>query len=429
MFKLLLDAFFYSLMVGAGETYFAAYSLSLGHTELQAGALITLPIVFGGIAQLFSPFLIRKIGSYKPIVLAGVFGQIICLASLLVLDPWLKSQYVLLFSVVSVYWIMAMGITPAWSSWVSKLLKPEEIRHFFSLRNSFAGIGTLVGLIVSGVLLQNKLSFLSLSTFEFIFLTCFIARGLSFICLAVHPKVEFVKPTKMSFSFAPLGTEEKDHFLHQFFIFSSIFKIGVFFSASFFTPYMLVHLKFSYLEYTSILVSSFIGRIFIGYVLRKRLANFDVNLLYLISAVCICLVPIMWPIFGNVTMIMILELLTGIMWGVFEICFLVTVFEEIPTEKQSVYMTRYNFWHTLSIGIGAILGIICFYNFKEYANIYFIIFGISTVLRGLSIFTFPRKHIKTDISIFADYFRTLGLRPGVGMITRPMWLLLKYLKK
>jgi hypothetical protein len=61
MYKLLLDVFFYSLMVGAGETYFAAYSLSLGHSELQAGALITLPIVFGGIAQLLSPYLIKAV--------------------------------------------------------------------------------------------------------------------------------------------------------------------------------------------------------------------------------------------------------------------------------------------------------------------------------------------------------------------------------
>lgn len=429
MYKLLLDVFFYSLMVGAGETYFAAYSLSLGHSELQAGALITLPIVFGGIAQLLSPYLIKIVGSYKPIVLVGVLGQITCLAFLLILGPWFKSHYILLFTVVAIYWIMAMGITPAWSSWVSKLVEPENIRHFFSLRNSFGGIGTLVGLIISGVMLQYKVIFLNISTFQFIFIICFIARFLSLICLAIHPKVEFVKPSKMSFSFAPLGMEEKDQFLHQFFIFSSVFKIGVFFSASFFTPYMLVHLNFSYIEYTSILVSSFVGRILIGYFLRKRLSNFDINLLYLIAAICICLVPVLWLLFESVLAIVILELMTGMMWGIFEICFLVTVFEEIPTDKQSVYMTRYNLWHTLSIGIGAILGIICFYNFKEYANIYFLIFIVSTFLRGLSIFTFPRKHIKTDLKLLSNSFRSLGIRPGVGLIARPMWQLLKNLKK
>lgn len=428
MFKLLLDAFFYSLMVGAGETYFAAFSLKLGHSELQAGALITLPIVFGGIAQLCSPYLISRIGSYKPIVLSGVFGQIFCMAILLTLGSWFKNHYVYLFSLVSIYWVMAMGITPAWSSWVSKLLKQDEIRHFFSLRNSFVGIGTLIGLIISGVMLQNKMSILSLSTFEFIFIICLIARTLSFICLATHPKVEFVEPKKMNFSFKPLGSEKKDHFLHQFFIFSSVFKIGVFFSASFFTPYMLVYLKFSYLEYTAILVCAFIGRIFVGYFLRKRLRNFDINLMYLISAAGICIIPVLWPIFGNVVSIMILETATGVMWGIFEICFLVTVFEEIPTENQSVYMTRYNLWHTISIGIGAVLGITCFYHFKEYANIYFIIFATSTLLRALSIFAFPRKHIKTDIKVFSDYFRSLGLRPGVGVVARPMWQFLKNLK-
>lgn len=429
MSKLLIDALFYSLMVGAGETYFAAFSLSLGHSELQAGALISLPIVLGGIAQLLGPYIITKVGSYKPIVLGGVFGQILCLIFLLLFGPVLQENYYLLFAIVSVYWIMAMGITPAWNSWVSKLIKPNEIRHFFALRNTFMGIGTLVGLIISGIMLQYKLVFFSLSTFQFIFIICFTVRALSFYCLALHPKVKFVVPQKMNFSFSPLGTEKTDHFLHQFFIFSSVFKIGVFFSASFFTPYMLIHLKFSYLEYTAILVSSFLGRILVGYFLRKRLANFDINLLYLIAAVCISIVPVLWPILGNASLIIILELLTGAMWGIFEICFLITIFEEIPTEKQSVYMTRYNFWHTLSIGVGAILGLTCFYYFKDYANIYFLIFGVSTIMRALSIFAFPRKHIKTEIRVFNDFFRALGVRPGLGMIARPMWQFFKSFRK
>ena len=416
-------------MVGAGESYFAAYSLSLGHSELQAGSLITLPIVFGGFAQLISPYIIRKIGAYKPIVLAGVLGQILCLGFLFLSTTLMKSYYGLLFLVVTVYWIMAMGIMPAWNSWISKLLKIEQIRHFFSLRNSFVGIGTLVGLMISGLMLQNKSSFLNISTFQIIFVICFFARSLSMLFLAQHPRVEFVPPVPTNLSFSPLGEEEKDKFLHQFFIFSSVFKIGVYFAASFFTPYMLVYLKFSYLEYMAILVSSFIGRIFIGYFLRKRLARFDINLIYLLSAMGITIIPILWPILGNVEMIFILELITGMLWGVFEICFLVTVFEEIPTEKQSVYMTRYNLWHTISIGIGALLGIVCFYFFKAHAHIYFIIFGISTVLRGISIATFPRRHLTSKLSSFSDFFRSFGVRPGMGSITRPMWQFLKNLKK
>lgn len=429
MSKLLLDAFFYSLMVGAGETYFAAYSLSLGHSELQAGALLTLPIVFGGMAQLLSPFILSRVKSYKPIVLSGVFGQILCLCILIFFEKWNNKHYSFLFIIVTIYWIMAMGITPAWNSWISKLIKPEEVRHFFSLRNSYIGIGTLFGLFIAGLSLQYKIHIFSLSTFQLIFLICFLARSLSFIFLAWHPRVQFVQPSKMNFSLKALGQNEKEKFLHQFFIFSSIFKIGVFFSAAFFTPYMLMQLKFSYLEYTIILIASFIGRVFIGYYLKKRLAKFDINLLYLISACGISLIPILWPIFGNVLMIFFLELFTGIMWGTFDICFFITVFEEIPTEKQSVYMTRFNFWHTLAMGVGSLLGIICFFQFKNYSHIYFIVFGISTLLRALAIFTFPRRHIKTELSVFSDFFRSLAIRPGIGIITRPMWQLLKFFKK
>lgn len=416
-------------MVGAGESYFAAYSLSLGHSELEAGGLITLPIVFGGIAQLISPFLMGKVGAYKPIVMAGVVGQLLSLAVLIFASSVFKANYLLLFFLVTFYWIMAMGVVPAWNSWISRLLDADQIRNFFSLRNSFLGIGTLIGLTFSGLMLQNKASFFSLATFEVIFGLCIIARTISLLLLQVHPRVEFVRPEKMNFKFAPLGTTDKDKFLHQFFIFSSIFKIGVFFSASFFTPYMLVQLNFSYLDYTAILVASFLGRIFIGYYLRRKLNRFDVNLLYFISAAGISLIPVLWILLSKIYLIFSLELFTGMLWGIFEICFLVTVFEEIPTEKQSVYMTRYNFWHTLSIGIGAVLGIIFFYFLKELQNIYFIIFFISTMLRGISLFFFPRKLITTKKTFFADLFRVIAVRPNMGMIGRPMWQILRRFKK
>src|SRR5262245_35903246 len=59
------DAIGYSLMVGMGETYFAAFALALGTGQTFAGLLSTLPQLAGATFQLATPWAVRRLGSYR----------------------------------------------------------------------------------------------------------------------------------------------------------------------------------------------------------------------------------------------------------------------------------------------------------------------------------------------------------------------------
>src|SRR5262245_20224751 len=69
------DAAAYSVMVGIGETYFAAFALALGTGETIAGLVATLPMLAGASLQLATPFFLSRTRSYKRWVVTCVSLQ------------------------------------------------------------------------------------------------------------------------------------------------------------------------------------------------------------------------------------------------------------------------------------------------------------------------------------------------------------------
>lgn len=413
-------------MVGAGEAFFAAYTLDLGFSELQAAIIVTIPLVIGGIIQMFAPKGINKLASFERWTLTGVFLQSLLFLLFILFDYQMKNSYALLFFIVVLYWSLALGASPSWNSWMAGLLAPDQIRRFFSNRNIIMAIGTLVGLCLSGLTLEfMHETYLGLRSFDWIFLACFVFRFLSFVSLYKHERVSF-QPIESTLNFRLNGESE---FIRKFIFFSSVFKMGVFFSASFFAPYMLKKLGFSYLQFMLILSSAYGGRVILGQLVKKYLKNHDINLVYLFSAIGIAFIPIVWTFFKDFMWIFYLEIFTGLLWGAFEVSFLVICFEEIPANKQAKIMTWYNLLHTSCIALGSILGLLCFYKLGNHIESYYLIFVTSGILRLSSICFFPRKKVVNGTVVVADFTRSLAVRPNMGSITRPVWQVYKKAKE
>ena len=78
----------WSVMVGIGETYLAAFALAIGAPEAGAGLVSSLPLLAGGVLQLLTPFGVRRLGSRRRWVVwcagvqAGTFLPLILFAVL-----------------------------------------------------------------------------------------------------------------------------------------------------------------------------------------------------------------------------------------------------------------------------------------------------------------------------------------------------------
>jgi hypothetical protein len=62
------DGFSFSVMVGIAESYLPAFVLARGLGDLTAAMVATVPVLLGSILQLFAPFLLQKLGSYRRFV-------------------------------------------------------------------------------------------------------------------------------------------------------------------------------------------------------------------------------------------------------------------------------------------------------------------------------------------------------------------------
>lgn len=420
MFKFYLDAILYSLMVGIGETYFVAYSLDLGHSEMHSGLLATMPMVIGGIFQLFAPTFINLFKSYKGWTIFGAVMQALTFLPLFFDIPLLKENYYFLFFVVSLYWSFNLGIGPSWNAWISQLIPKDNLNEFFTKRNFFISFGSLFGLFAGGILLQyGKDFFGGIKIFQILFFLSFIFRSISSYILIRHPNSTFIKGSLKPFTKDYFSFPNEYAFLKKVTIFIIIFKFGVFFSAGFFSPYMLSSLKLSYIQYMLIMGAAFFGRMVFNLAIKNHMQKFSLTKLLFVSSVGICIIPAVWTFYADFAFLFVLEIFTGMLWGGFELAFVLISFREAPTNFQSFYVSYFSFFHVIIGSVGVMLGAYVFQTFQSSENIYYVIFLISALLRVSALIFFPGfKEIKFTGKVRL-YYRLWAIRPNVGWIQRP----------
>lgn len=414
------DAFFYSLMVGLGESYFGAFAVAVGYSELVAGLASTLPLIGGGLLQLFTPHGVKWLGSYRRWVVAGAILQglsfipfAIC-AYLGAMPVWF------FFFVGTLYWSFFMGTVPAWNAWLHSLV-PHRVRtRFFSRRNFLSHTATLMALIISGIALEfGRKEGHALKVFALLFLLSASLRLISsyFLWRQTEEK-ESVEQLKI----VPLKNVLAN-FLHdrygKILFFVLFFKMAVYFSAPFFTPYMLKDLKMSYWVYMMILAASLIGKMFVMQMISRFSKRLNSERLLLLASWGIVLIPIFWTFSPSSFYLIPLEVCSGMLWGCFDLGLFLTIFNHIPEEEQTSVLTSFNFLHMIAIILGTSLGAMTFYYLGQEEYRFYMIFALSGVLRLFCLPLFPgvwektkeRKSVQLLIKPFA-------LRPGVGSLAK-----------
>ena len=149
------DGVSYSVMTGAGETYFAAFALFFKATTAQIGLLASLPSLIATLAQLFAVWLSRQACSRKKIIIVGASLQALVWLPLIVL-PVLFPDYAVVIIIFCIIGYHAAGsvIIPYWSSLMGDLVPENRRGRYFALRNRYTSISALISLIVAGIVLD-----------------------------------------------------------------------------------------------------------------------------------------------------------------------------------------------------------------------------------------------------------------------------------
>ncbi|MGZ3768659.1 MAG: MFS transporter [Bdellovibrio sp.] len=380
----LIEAFLCSLMVGAGETYLPAYSLSIGMGEIFAGILATMPIVSGAFLQLITPRGLQRVQSHKHWVVASSLLQAFTFIPLIYYSATRAPNFWMLFGILTLYWGSGFSSGLGWNYWMGRLVHVNEGPRFFSKRARVSQIGTLVGLIGGGVALHNKVE---IGPFSSVFTILFIIAGSSrlfssFVLSSQYFDPQWTKEPKLGFrdSWKVFWANKPKR---QFFFFLAPFQAAIFISSPFVTPYFLAQVKLDYGSYMGAIGLLFVGKILALTLIDKFRGQASGFSLLLFGAGAIVPLPALWIISKHTYFIFGLQFLNGLAWAFVEVGLSLIFFADIKQEEKVPVLTVYNLLNSLAIILGTIVGAKILFFFGQTIGSYSAVFLLGSLARGL----------------------------------------------
>jgi predicted MFS family arabinose efflux permease len=377
----LWDAFFFSLMVGIGETYLPAYALSAGMSEWAAGMFATVPLIAGAVMQLLTPWWLVRVGSIKKWVVGSALLQAMSFVPLVYFCMSPTENVFWIFFFASLYWGAGFASGPTWNFWMGQLVPPEKVPVFFSHRHRIIQIGILLGLVGGGLMLHYKVTMGPfVSVFGILFLVASVSRVLSSTMLAMKRQVsrDPGKPQLLEiFSFW------RQPAYRSFFSFLFLFYITIFVSSPFVTPFFLEKLEMNYEQYMLSLASLFLAKIAVLPVAAKLLQRWGVKKVFFIGAIGIAPLPALWALKQDLWFVMALQAVSGVFWGLFEVSLSVTFFNQIKPHQKILTLTAYNLFNAMAVILGSLLGGQILKSAEASLASYYFIFAFGSSLRTL----------------------------------------------
>ncbi len=448
----LVDGASYGVMVGLGETYFVAFALAVGLGEVSAGLVGSVPLLFGGVAQLVSPAAVRWFGfeqrwvvfcgclqaaSLIPIGVAAMFGTI-------------SLTWLIVFA--SIYWASGLATGPAWNTWIERIVPTRLRTIYFARRTKWAQATTLAGLVGGGLLLQWAQQGNWVTTgFAFLFFGASLFRFVSVVMLTLHRTNRDVSNQQVqNIAYQPQAnaalarTEEQTSSTlatnkpigtkvpvvktpPSTLGISAIQLLGylvfvqgmVQLSGPYFSPYMLEKLSMSYQDFVTLLALAFVSKIIALSYWGNFGRRYGAKRLLWIGGIGIVPIASFWIVSSNFWWIACIQIISGTVWAAYELGFFLLIFDAVPASRRTKMLTLYNFANCTSWCIGAAIGgsILAYFGASEKA--YWILFGISSVGRfmalGLLIGVQPGRRLLSRVRV-----RVLSVRPNGATLDTPV---------
>lgn len=417
------DGVAWSVMVGLGESYLAAFALACGHGESAAGMISAAPMLAGAALQLAAPALAPRFGSLKRwVVLCAALQAAVFVP--LALGAWLGGLGLLaLFALASAYWAFGLGTGPAWNSWVGGLVPAILKAPFFASRTRASQVGTFAGLASAGVLLRWGDDWLPasrpLGAFALIFALAGAARLASVWCLGRH-RVGVPIPA----GFRTLGFGEfarriaaggEGRLVRYVLAVQLVAQIA----GPYYTPFMLEEEGFDYFRYMSLLAVALLGRVLalplVGRLAKRR----GVHVTLRIGGVGIVFATLLWAFSQNYAYLMVAQLAAGAVWACYELSVFLLFLDTIPAHERTSTLTWYNFLHAGATMGGALIGGWLLQTLGHDHRAYVTLFVVSSALRGGTLAMLWRLG-KVHAQVVPLATRPLAVRPALGALERPV---------
>ncbi|MCB9849958.1 MAG: MFS transporter [Phycisphaerales bacterium] len=413
------DGAAFSVMVGIGEAYLPAFVLAVGLGEVFAGLTAAVPMLAGASLQLVSPRLIQFAGTHRRWVILCAFAQAACFVPLALAAARGGIPAWAVFLIATFYWAAGMATGPAWNTWMSRAI-PRTLRAgFFSKRSLLAQVAVLGGLLTGGGILQWATNQdRRLSGFAILFVVACLARFISacFLKRQREPRSPIANEQRVSLIAFVRRLHKRESRLIAYML---ALTVTTHLAAPYFTPYMLGELKLPYATYMMLLGTAFLAKAATMPAAGAFARRFGPKALLWIGGVGVIPLAVLWGVSPSPTYLVVLQVISGVMWGTYEFATFLLLFEMIRDEQRTSILTSYNVLNASAIATGALLGgfLLRLTGVNHYA--YTVIFIISSVGRLLTIPLLLRVADMPRVPGWM-WFRTLAVRPSAGAFERPI---------
>lgn len=416
--------------VGLGDNYISAYAVALGASPAHIGLLTSIPNLIAPLAQLATSKSMEKNTRKQIFSKAILIQSLLWLPIILVSFLFLKNityAPILLVIFYTVYALFGNFAAPAWVSWMGDLIDPKEAGKFLGLRNKIGGITGLVSMIIGGIILDffkhqaeitTKIYFAFIG-FGIIFFLAMAFRLLSrhFVLKQHEPHFRFEKDHYFSF-FQFIKKIPKSNY-GKFSLYVALIVLATNIAGPYYTIYLLRDLKFSYIQFMLISVSSAIATfVFISKWGKFADKHGNVQMLK-ITSLLIPIICFLWPITAFLPVqyifpfLLVINFISGYAWAGFNMAAGNFVFEAATPQRRGLCSAYSSIMNGLGVVVGATIGSILVTHVNvSFINVILFVSLISGVAR-YSVFFFMQKSIKEIREVKKAHWRMIPLASDI----------------
>jgi MFS family permease len=354
----LRDGLCQAVTQGAGEQYLSAFALLLQTSPFQLSILSALPQLIGTCAQLLSVKVLRWFPDRKTLILRGTIGQAVVWLPIVLL-PWLLPQWGpwLVIAGAASYFACSHFTTPAWNSFITDLLGPNERGVYFAQRARIMAVVSLLALFLGGSLLSFWQQYEAAHIgFLILFLVAGGARLVSARHLGRVQDSHHRAQIRSQGGFRRFLRERATTDLRWFMLFSGLMHAAVLIAGPFFVIYILRDLQLSYWEYGGWLAASILGQ----FLTLNRWGHFGDRFgnkaLLTATAFMVPFLPMGYLFSTNWAFLMALSFLGGVTWAGLSLGLQNYVFDTVRPEDRAKAVALSNTVNALGWSIGALTG-------------------------------------------------------------------------
>jgi len=376
------DGVSFSVMVGLGETYIAAFVLAAGLGEVASGLIATLPPLAGAVFQLVTPFAVRHLHSYRRWVVTCASLQALALAPLAI-GGWRGQVGLATVALATVaYWSFGMATGPAWNAWVTALVSPEIRKRFFARRARLCHAALFAGMLVGGLSLQwGKERGREMALYAVLFTGALLARLVSARFLARQSEPAGLVGEHRARAAHGIRAAIRGAGSGRVLAYLLSMSLSVNIAAPYFTPYMFGPLGLSYSRFMALIATALLARIAILPYFAALAERRGTRVLLGWGAFAIVPLPVLWLFSDRFLYLVALQLLSGTAWAALEFATMLSFFEGIEDRDRARVLSAFNLANASAVAIGALIGSQIFTFMERTHEAYAVLFAFSVAGR------------------------------------------------